>query len=237
MTAQSSFSIVAPTGERIPVAVARKRVKNLNLRVRPDGSVALSAPVRASDARIRDFLDRHAAWVWKHVQRQRNLGGILGGTASAGDTDASVGSQAPVTHIPLWGVRMPVDEVLGDLAESLSGEALAQTIQARYKQEVARVLPGIAREAEARTGVTAARWSIRTMKTRWGSCTPKTAAIRINAQLAAYPPECLEMVVAHELVHLMEPSHNARFHALLDIYCPNNREASRLLKAGPVTLS
>ena len=70
------------------------------------------------------------------------------------------------------------------------------------------------------------------MKTRWGSCTPKTGAIRINARLAAYPPTCLEMVVTHELVHLMEPSHNTRFHMLLDTYCPRNREALMLLKHG-----
>lgn len=68
------------------------------------------------------------------------------------------------------------------------------------------------------------------MKTRWGSCTPATRTIRINARLAAYPPLCLEMVVTHELVHLIEPSHNARFHALLDTYCPRNREASALLR-------
>ena len=68
------------------------------------------------------------------------------------------------------------------------------------------------------------------MKSRWGSCTPKTRAIRINTNLAAYPRFCLDMVVAHELVHLMEPSHNARFHALLDTYCPRNREASALLR-------
>ena len=68
------------------------------------------------------------------------------------------------------------------------------------------------------------------MKTRWGSCTPGRKTIRINSQLAAYSPSCLEMVVTHELVHLLEPSHNARFHALLDTYCPSNREASRILK-------
>ena len=73
------------------------------------------------------------------------------------------------------------------------------------------------------------------MKTRWGSCTPSTGAIRINARLAAYPPECLEFVVAHELVHLLEPNHNARFHALLDEFCPDNRALARRLRQGPVS--
>ena len=82
-------------------------------------------------------------------------------------------------------------------------------------------------------GVAASRWQVRSMKTRWGSCTPKTAAIRINSQLAAYPIDCLNFVVAHELVHLMEPSHNARLHMLLDVYCPRNRELAAQLKHAP----
>ena len=98
-----------------------------------------------------------------------------------------------------------------------------------------RALPDVVERMEARIGVHAARWSVRVMKTRWGSCTPKTGAIRINARLAAYPPECLEFVVAHELVHLLEPSHNARFHALLDEFCPDNRGIARRLKQQPIS--
>ena len=104
-----------------------------------------------------------------------------------------------------------------------------------YRTEVLRALPDVVERMEARIGVHAARWSARVMKTRWGSCTPKTGAIRINARLAAYPTECLEFVVAHELVHLLEPSHNARFHALLDEFCPGNRGIARRLKQQPIS--
>ena len=230
MTAKYQLIVTAPTGEQIPVAVERKRVKNLNLRVRTDGSVMLSAPARASDTRIRDFLDRHASWICKHVERQRELGGAMGTGATDG---AGAAALAPSSTVPLWGRAIPVEELLGTRAVELSPDQRAHAVRERYKQEVARLLPGIAQEAQARMGVTATRWSVRTMKTRWGSCTPKTGAIRINAQLAAYPPECLQMVVVHELVHLMEPSHNARFHALLDTYCPENRAINRLLKGHP----
>lgn len=230
VTAKYQLIVTAPTGEQIPVAVERKHVKNLNLRVRPDGSVMLSAPARASDARIRDFLDRHAGWICKHVERQRELSGAAGGD-SAGGTGAN--APGPGATVPLWGREIPLEELLGARAGVLSPDQCVHAVRERYGQEVARVLPGIAQEAQARMGVAATRWSVRTMKTRWGSCTPKTGAIRINAQLAAYPPECLQMVVVHELVHLMEPSHNARFHALLDTYCPDNRAINRLLKGRP----
>ena len=58
----------------------------------------------------------------------------------------------------------------------------------------------------------------------------------IARELAAYPVECLDMVVAHELVHLLEPSHNQRFHALLDAYCPNNRALSQRLRQPPIEM-
>ncbi|MFR3878097.1 MAG: YgjP-like metallopeptidase domain-containing protein [Collinsella sp.] len=64
----------------------------------------------------------------------------------------------------------------------------------------------------------------------------QTGAIRIARELAAYPIECLDMVVAHELVHLLEPSHNQRFHALLDTYCPNNELCRSGSSSRPSTL-
>jgi len=58
------------------------------------------------------------------------------------------------------------------------------------------------------------------MKTRWGSCNPRAHTIRLNTELAKKPRECLEYVLVHELVHLLEPTHNARFLALMDQFMP-----------------
>lgn len=223
MSAVSTYTIVAGNGQRIAVTVTHKRVKNLNLRVRADGTVALSVPIHASQARIEDFLKRHTAWIVKSLERTH--------TAAKQPAQAQ---EIPQT-IPLWGHAVPTQDLLGKPSAECTPEDYAKTIKALYKRELARVLPDVAAAAEHRTGLHATRWSIRTMRSRWGSCTPKTGAIRINAQLAAYPPECLEMVVIHELVHLTEPSHNARFHALLDTWCPNNHAINARLKQNPLS--
>lgn len=76
----------------------------------------------------------------------------------------------------------------------------------------------------------ATAWQLRAMSTRWGSCTPATGRIRVNVRLAAYPPTCLDYVVAHELTHLLEPTHNARFHELLARAYPNERASRALLR-------
>lgn len=109
------------------------------------------------------------------------------------------------------------------ILDGLTSDELQTHIDQLYTSEVTAALRDIVHAYEIAMGVAVSRASVRSMKTRWGSCTPKSGAIRIARELAAYPVECLDMVVAHELVHLLEPSHNQRFHTLLDTYCPNNR--------------
>lgn len=231
----SAGIILNVDGLEIPVSVVRKRVKNLNLRVRADGTVTLSIPQHLPLARAREFLDRKGEWIAERVRRniERRPSPDLAG-------------ELP-DRIPLWGKLVPRDSVQANSGQAASDRdasgqgAPGQTtidqaaLDELYRTEVLRALPGIVERMEARIGVHAARWSVRVMKTRWGSCTPKTGAIRINARLAAYPPECLEFVVAHELVHLLEPSHNTRFHALLDEFCPDNRGIARRLKQQPIS--
>ena len=222
-------------GLEIPANVVRKRVKNLNLRVRADGTVTLSIPQHLPLARAREFLDRKGDWIAERVRRniERRPSPDLAG-------------ELP-DRIPLWGKLVPRDSINANSGQTASDRdasgqgAPGQTtidqaaLDELYRTEVLRALPDVVERMEARIGVHATRWSVRVMKTRWGSCTPKTGAIRINARLAAYPPECLEFVVAHELVHLLEPSHNARFHALLDEFCPDNRGIARRLKQQPIS--
>lgn len=254
----STGIILNVDGLEIPVNVVRKRVKNLNLRVRADGTVTLSIPQHLPLARAQEFLERKGNWIAERVRRniERRPSPDLAG-------------ELP-DRIPLWGKLVPRDSVQANPGQgaggqsaggqaipgqtavnrSISGQSVSgQTTPGQptpgqttidqaaldelYRTEVLRALPDVVERMEARIGVHAARWSIRMMKTRWGSCTPKTGAIRINARLAAYPPECLEFVVAHELVHLLEPSHNARFHALLDEFCPDNRHLAKLLREAP----
>ena len=95
--------------------------------------------------------------------------------------------------------------------DGLTPSEIQAHIDQLYTSEVTSALRDMVHAYEIAMGVAVSRVSVRSMKTRWGSCTPKTGAIRIARELAAYPVECLDMVVAHELVHLLEPSHNHRF--------------------------
>ena len=117
--------------------------------------------------------------------------------------------------IPLWG----------ELAALPTGSSPDEL----YRAELAARLPEVAARMEAALDVRASGWQLRDMKTRWGSCTPRTGRIRVNVRLAAFPPTCLDYVVAHELTHLLEPSHDARFHELLSRAYPDEAAARAIL--------
>ena len=81
-------------------------------------------------------------------------------------------------------------------------------------------------------GVQVNKIFVQQMKTRWGSCNYRAGHIRLNSALAQYPPHLLEYVVVHELVHLLEPSHNARFYALMGQFWPRWKEDRDVLRKG-----
>lgn len=75
---------------------------------------------------------------------------------------------------------------------------------------------------------------VQQMKTKWGSCNPATRSIRLNTDLAKKPPECLEYILVHEMVHLLERHHNERFKENMDRFLPQWRVLREQLNELPV---
>ena len=98
-----------------------------------------------------------------------------------------------------------------------------------YKKKILEVLPQVIQKCERITGLHALEWKLRDMKTRWGSCNIQKKRIWLNIQLAAYPRECLEYVVIHELVHLLVPGHGKEFWAYMDRFFPEWRRVRKEL--------
>jgi predicted metal-dependent hydrolase len=103
-----------------------------------------------------------------------------------------------------------------------------------YRAELRRAATPLIAHWEGRLGVQSNRLFIQQMKTKWGSCQPVTRNIRLNTELAKKPSECLEYLVVHELVHLLEPTHNARFVTLMDRFLPQWKHFRQLLNRLPV---
>ena len=111
-------------------------------------------------------------------------------------------------HLTLHMSEKATDDKKGILLEKYYRDELRESAQKMVDHWVEKI------------GVSLDRFYIQGMKTKWGSCSPHNQSIRLNLELAKKPPECLEYIVVHELIHLIEPTHNERFIALLDHHMP-----------------
>jgi hypothetical protein len=103
-----------------------------------------------------------------------------------------------------------------------------------YRNQLRVAVPFLIAKWTMVMGVTVERLYVQQMKTKWGSCNPRAGTIRLNTELAKKPKECLEYIVIHEMAHLLEPTHNARFIALMDRFMPNWRLRRDRLNQLPV---
>ena len=103
-------------------------------------------------------------------------------------------------------------------------------LTSEHREQMRALLPPLFEKWEAIIGVKASEWGIKAMKTRWGSCNTVKKRIWLNLHLIHKPLICLEYVLVHELVHLLEASHNKRFYALMTEFMPAWKEHRELLK-------
>jgi len=103
-----------------------------------------------------------------------------------------------------------------------------------YRQQLHAAVPDLIVRWQSLLGVKLERFFVQHMKTRWGSCNHTARTIRLNTELAKKPPVCLEYLVAHEMIHLIEPNHGPRFVELLDRYMPKWRHYRDELNRLPV---
>jgi predicted metal-dependent hydrolase len=211
----------------IAINVVQKNIKNVHLSVYPpNGRVRISAPLRMNLENIRIFAISKLAWIKQQQQKLR-----------------SQEREVPREYIDreshyLWGKRYLLNIVEKNAPPKLQiqhGKLLLQirpgtdylhkqtVMDESYRQQIKAALPPLIAKWERLMGVQVAGFTIRKMKTKWGSCSPQSKTIRLNLELAKKPAEYLEYVLVHEMIHLLEPSHNQRFIALIDRFMPKWR--------------
>ena len=115
-----------------------------------------------------------------------------------------------------------------------SHETKEAVLEDWYRHQLKQVVPPLIAKWERFIGVKVDRLFVQRMKTKWGSCNPDSNSIRLNTELAKKPPECLEYLVVHEMLHLIEPTHNTRFIALIDRFMPKWQFYREVLNRLPV---
>jgi len=225
--------------DSVLVEVVRKDIRNLYIRVdRNDGRIRVSAPRRMSDDALKTAIRRHHAWI---VRRQQAIAGqstCLNELLENGDIIPIFGKGYRLELVEGAArpqVRVNADGVLSLCMRSRSDGAERRAVLDRwYRDQLRERIPGLIQIWEPVIGVSVSEWRIKQMRTRWGSCNIRARRIWLNLELARRPIECLEYVVVHEMVHLLEPGHNKRFYALMDEFLPRWRTDRQILSDGAV---
>lgn len=211
----------------IPIELEKKRIKNMYLRILPpDGRVHISAPMKMSEEEIYHFVDQKLSWIMVQQTKIKQRG-------THQDLQYITGEQ-----INIWGcsyvlsvrkamtrnyIEVIGDEILLYIKPDSTKEQRVKLMNTWYKKALEAEIPFLLARWERTIGVSSSGYCIRDMKTRWGTCNIRTKKICLNLQLAKKPPKCLEYVVVHELVHLLEKSHNSVFKGYMDRFLPDWR--------------
>ena len=222
----------------IPIEVELKEIKNIHLSVYPpDGRVRIAAPTRLDLDTIRVYAIAKLSWI---REQQRKF------LAQERETPREYLERE--SHY-VWGARYllqiseaerPPTVELGHTQMFLTvrpntGAAKrAAVVEEWYRAQLRQAAGPLIAKWEGVLGVRVARVYIQRMKTHWGSCNPSAASIRLNTELAKKPPTCLEYIIVHEQAHMIEPSHNARFIALMDRFLPHWRQIRDELNRAPL---
>lgn len=222
-----------PDGSEVLYELTRKPVRNINLRVKEDGTLRISANSRVSVKRIEEFIISQQDFIRRATERLQNrrseseithdrlrwLGREYPVHVISSSRECAVLEQEEIRVF----TRFPEPEHIRQLLRGFLADSFTQ---------LCRELNDEVRSALISRGLTPppTRISIKDMKSRWGSCSWAKGHISINFRLAAYPRETVLSVFWHEYAHYWHHDHSARFYAFLDAHYPEYHKWNSLLK-------
>ncbi|MDO7874079.1 SprT family zinc-dependent metalloprotease [Hymenobacter sp. ASUV-10] len=206
--------------QRIDYTLAFRSRRTIGFAVRPDGTVRVTAPAGVPLSWVQQQVLKKADWILKHQEAFRQRAPLQPTRHyEAGALHYFLGEAYPLVFIETAkpGVRLAAGQLHIGSPAPLAPEAVAALLHQWYAREAvahfaaafARIWP---RFAEFQLPPPALL--VRSMRTRWGSCTPSTNRIRLSVDLIRASPDCIDYVLLHECCHLLVPDHSARFYVL-----------------------
>lgn len=221
------------------VDVVRKGIKNLHLGVYPPhGRVRVAVPQALDDEAVRLAIVTRLGWIKRQQAKFQDQVRQSQREAVSGETHYYLGQRYRLRlHEGPWPSRVALrGKTILDLhvRPGTTPEDREQIIHRWYRERLKVLIPPLLEKWEKKLGVQVAAWGIKKMKTRWGTCNTDARRVWFNLELAKKHERCLEYLVVHELVHLLERHHNDRFKALLDKHQPHWRSIRDELNRAPL---
>jgi predicted metal-dependent hydrolase len=224
----------------ISVDVVRKDIKNMHLAVYPPtGRIRIAAPLNVNDEAVRLFAISKISWIRKHqrnfvaqvrqsprVYKQRESHYFQGKRYLLRVTEKEAPPKVELktkTYIDLF------------VRPNSTLEQRHSIINGWYRTQLKKLIPDLIDKWENKIGVKVSGWQVKQMKTKWGTCNIEEKRIWLNLELAKKPQQCLEYVIVHEMLHLLERHHNDIFMNHLEFFLPNWKQLKNELRQLPVS--
>lgn len=212
------------------IEVVFKDVRGMYIRVRRDRTIGVTVPRGTPESVWRPFVESRRSWMEAALTKVPE-------THRFAWTDGEV----------YWLLGRRVVLCLREGRENdchIEGDRAVMTVRSArtdreallaecWRRELTAVIEDLIADWAPRMGVAPAGFTVRRLRSRWGSCQPRTGALTFSLDLSAKPVACIESVVVHELNHLIEPSHSPRFHALMTGWLPDWKQRKRRLESFP----
>lgn len=223
----------------IAVEVVRKAIKNLHLGVYPPrGRVRVAAPLAVNDDAVRLAVISRLGWIKRQrakfeAQPRQSRREMINS-----ESHYFLGRRYRLNVIEQNSAGKVVlrNKTIIDLyvRPGVDAEKREKVLQRWYRGQLKVLVPSLLEKWQQTLGVEVADWGIKKMKTKWGGCNVEARRIWLNLELAKTPVQCLEYIIVHELVHLLERHHNDRFTTHMDKFMPQWSLLRDMLNKSPL---
>jgi predicted metal-dependent hydrolase len=208
----------------ISIDVVRKDIKNLHLGVYPpNGRVRIATPLKIDDEAVRLFAISKIAWIKKQKIKFETQERQSERRFVSGESHYYRGRRYLLNVIYHKAApRVEIRKTSIDLyvREGSASEQREKVLTEWYRRQLKMQIPALIDKWQKMMGVEVSDWGIKRMKTKWGTCTIAASRIWLNLELAKKPQHCIEYIIVHEMVHLLERNHNDRFAAYMYKFMP-----------------
>lgn len=224
----------------LKIEIVKKDIKNIHLAVYPPlGRVRLTSPKDINDSTIRLYAISKLSWIKK---QQRNF--------KKRDRESQRNYIGRESHyffgkrflLKLNEVELPAKVLIKNktyleltVRPDTSRDRKEKLLEEFYRVELKKRIPELIEKWEKKIGVKVSSWGVKKMTTKWGTCNREAKRIWINLELAKKPIECLEYIIVHEIMHIIERHHNDKFMSLMTKHLPRWKQLKNELNNSPVS--
>ena len=218
----------------LEIIIDRKDIKNLHIGVYPpNGKIRVATPLKLNDEAVRLAVISRLSWIKKQQQNFLNQPRQTQREMVTGESHYLFGKRY-LLEVKHKNVKYEVVKRHSKLElyvnENTTRDNRYKVLEKFYRDNLKIEIDKLVTKWEAIIGINVELWKIQKMKTKWGSCNIEAKRLLFNLELAKVPLECLEYVVVHEMLHLLERRHNYNFQALLDKYMDDWKSRKEALK-------